>query len=194
MTAPRVKSEVLSETAKSYIKQMAKEDFYGYSTELTNKYVRKGIEVENQSIELLNSVLFTNYTKNTVRMNNEWLTGECDIDTGEEIIDIKSSWSLDTFPALPEDINLKDYEMQLRGYMMLYNRPKATLAYCMVDTPEELCVWESELLHQVSHIAPEKRLTLLSIERDEEIESQIIEKCKAAQEYYTQYINKLNNK
>ena len=44
MTNPRNKSEVLSETAKSYIKSIAKQDFYGYNIELNNKYIIKGIE------------------------------------------------------------------------------------------------------------------------------------------------------
>lgn len=194
MTAPRTKSEVLSETAKSYIKQIAKEDFYGYSNELDNKYLTKGKECEQDSINLLNLVNFTNYTKNEQRINTDILTGEADIVAENEIIDIKTSWSLDTFPALPEDINAKDYEMQLRGYMLLYDKPKASVCYCMVDTPEELRTWENAQLHEVSHIAPEKRVTMLSFERDLEIESQIIEKCKVAIEYYKEYINKLNQK
>lgn len=194
MTAPRTKSEVLSETAKSYIKQMAKEDFYGYYSELDNKYINKGKQCEQDSINLLNLVNFTSYTKNEQRINNEVLTGEADIVAENEIIDIKTSWSLDTFPALPEDINAKDYEMQLRGYMLLYNKDKASVVYCMVDTPEELRTWENAQLHEVSHIAPEKRVTAISFERDLEIEKQIIEKCTVAIEYYKEYINKLNNK
>lgn len=194
MTAPRTKSEVLSETAKSYIKQIAKEDFYGYSSELDNKYLTKGKQCEQDSINLLNLVNFTNYTKNEQRVNTDILTGEADIVAENEIIDIKTSWSLDTFPALPEDINAKDYEMQLRGYMLLYGKQKASVCYCMVDTPEELRIWENAQLHEVSHIAPEKRVTILSFERDLEIEAQIIEKCKVAIEYYKDYINKLNQK
>jgi hypothetical protein len=194
MTAPRTKSEVLSETAKSYIKQVAKEDFYGYYSELDNKYINKGKQCEQDSINLYNEVNFTNYVKNTERINTEILTGEADIVTDDTIIDIKTAWSLDTFPALPDDINPKDYEMQLRGYMMLYDKPKAIVVYCMVSTPDELCTWENPQLHQVDHIAVEKRITSISFERDFEIEKQIEEKCLAAIEFYNEYINKLNNK
>lgn len=194
MTAPRTKSELLSETAKSHIKQIAKEDFYGYQSELTNKYVQKGLEVESKSIDLFNSVFFKSYTKNTIRKSNEFLTGECDIITENSIIDIKSSWSLDTFPAIEDDINIKDYEMQLRGYMMLYDVDSAMVCYCMVDTPEHLCKYENEQLHKVAHIDPVKRVTTYTIERDKEIEQQIKEKCLISIEFYTEYINKLNNK
>ena len=194
MTASRSKSEVLSETAKSYIKQIAKEDFYGYYSELDNKYINKGKQCEQDSINLLNLANFTSYTKNEIRINTDILTGEADIVAENEIIDIKTSWSLDTFPALPDDINAKDYEMQLRGYMMLYNKQKASVVYCMVDTPEDLRGWENEQLHNVSHIAPEKRITSISFERDLEIEKLITEKCTVAIEYYKEYINQLNNK
>lgn len=196
MTNPRTKSEVLSETAKSEMIKLAKEDFYGYNTEMTNKYVQKGIEVEDKSIELLNAVKFANYTKNKVRLENEFITGECDIndEINDEIIDIKSSWSLETFPALPSDINIKDYEMQLRGYMMLYNRSKASVCYCMVSTPEGLTMYENKSIHEVDNIDPFARVTMLSIERDLEIEKQIEERCKVAIEFYYDYIRQLSNK
>jgi hypothetical protein len=185
---------VLSETAKSYLKQIAKEDFYGYSTELNNKYLTKGIEMEAEAIEMLNSVLFTSYEKNTERINTDILTGEADIVAKDEIIDIKCSWSLDTFPALPSDINIKDYEMQLRGYMMLYDKPKATVTYCMMTTPEALCMYENPYLHNVDHISPEKRVTSFTIERDLEIEEKIKATCIEAINFYYEYINQLNNK
>jgi hypothetical protein len=196
MTSPRTKGEVLSETAKSEMIKIAKEDFYGYSSQMTNKYVEKGIEVEDKSIELLSLVKFGQYTKNKVRLHNDFLTGECDIndEKNDEIIDIKSSWSLETFPALPSDINIKDYEMQLRGYMMLYNRSKASLCYCMVSTPEGLTMYENKLLHEVDHIDPFARVTMLTIERDLEIEKQIEERCKLAIEFYYDYIRQLANK
>lgn len=196
MTNPRTKWEVLSETAKSEMIKIAKEDFYGYNSQMTNKYIEKGIEVEDKSIELLNTIKLANYKKNTTRLENDFLTGECDIndEVNDEIIDIKSSWSLETFPALPSDINIKDYEMQLRGYMMLYNRSKASVCYCMVSTPEGLTMYENKLLHEVDHIDPFARVTMLSIERDLEIEKQIEERCKVVIEFYHDYIRQLANK
>ena len=194
MTAPRSKSEVLSETAKSYIKQQAKEDFYGYSTELDNKYVNKGIMVEEQSIQLLNDYGFTDYSKHVGRVNTDLLTGECDILTDDSIIDIKSSWSLDTFPALEEDVDVKVYEWQMRGYMHLYNKDVAYVCYCMVDTPNSLIGYENEDIHKVSHLEISKRITMIKIMRDMALEEQMLERCKLAQDFYIEYVNKLNNK
>ena len=62
-TASKVKGS-LSETAKSYIKTIAKQDFYGYESELNNKYVKKGIECEGAGIALYNNVFFTSHEKN----------------------------------------------------------------------------------------------------------------------------------
>jgi hypothetical protein len=193
MTAPKNKSEVLSETAKSYLKEIAKQDFYGYESYLDNKYVQKGIEVENESIELYNSVFFTSYEKNIERKNNDFLTGEADIVGDNVIIDIKSSWSLDTFPATEKDINLKDYEMQLRGYMMLYDKEHAEISYCMVSTPN-LPAWENKQIHEVDHIDPRYRVTTIQIKRDLEIEKEIEEKCKHAIQFYSNYTKKLECK
>jgi hypothetical protein len=195
MTASRTKSEVLSETTKSYIRAVAKQDFYGYNVELNNKYINKGIMQENDSIALFNSVMFSNYSKNTERLTNEWLTGEADIVLDDQIIDIKTSWSLETFPATPEEGIEKLYEWQLRAYMMLYNKNYATLCYCMVSThPSLLNEWENLSLHQVDHIAPEKRITTLLFTRDIELEEEIKERLHHCTEYYVKYINQLNNK
>lgn len=195
MTSPRSKSEVLSEGAKTYIKEVAKENFYGYRSEINSKYIQKGLMQEQDSIDLLNTVRFEAYIKNSVRMVDEWMTGEADIITDDLIIDIKTSWSLDTFPALAEDGYESKYEWQLRAYMMLYNKPKAELIYCMVTTSNELLnEWENLALHRVDHIAPEKRITVLQFDRDEQKENDIIEKLKAATEYYNEYYKLLEQK
>lgn len=195
MIESRTKSEVLSETTKTYIRAVAKQDFYGYNVDLNNKYINKGNLQENDSIALFNSVMFSNYSKNTERLNNEWLTGEADIVLDDQIVDIKTSWSLETFPATPEEGINKLYEWQLRAYMMLYDKNYASLVYCMVSTdPSLLNEWENLSLHQVDHIAPEKRITTLLFTRDLELEEEIKVRLHHCTEYYVKYINQLNNK
>jgi hypothetical protein len=195
MTTSRSKGELLSQTAKSYIDQLAKEHFYGYESPIVNRYLDKGINQELESIQLLNSVRFENFEKNTERIENEWLTGECDILTNEKIIDIKTSWSLDTFPELPEDIDSKDYEWQGRAYMMLYEKHEFELIYCMVSTWDEfLTQYDDKSIHKVDHIDPRFRITSVTFERDFELENQMIERCKIATEYYNERINKLKKK
>jgi len=194
MTNGRGKNE-MGQTAKSYIKQVAKENFYGYRSEINNKYIQKGLMQEQDSIDLLNTVRFEGYIKNTVRMVDELMTGECDIITDASIIDIKTSWSLDTFPVMAEDGYDTIYEWQLRAYMRLYNRPKAELIYCMVTTSNELLnEWENLDIHRVDHIAPEKRITVLSFDRDEAKEQEMVERLELCTEYYNDYYKLLEAK
>lgn len=188
MTEPKSKGETLSVGAKTAIKKMAREFVYGFDSVVTSKYMTKGIEVEDKSIELLNSVLFTDLKKNTERKTNAWITGECDIYTPEIIYDIKSSWSLETFPVLAEDGEDKTYEWQARAYMMLWDVERYKVAYCLVDTPENLIGYENKAVHQVSHIPPHLRVTFVDYERDKEKEAKIVEKVEAARVYYKQII------
>jgi hypothetical protein len=196
MTSSRTKGEALSQTAKSYIIKKAKEDFYGYKNELTNKYVLKGIEQEQDSIDLLNLVRVELWTKNEQRAENEWLTGCCDIITENSIIDIKTSWSLETFPSTTYELNdLNDYEWQGRAYMWLYDMPTFELCYVMVSThPELLSQYDPYDIHEVDHIAPEKRITSITFQRDKELEIQMQERLMAATEFYNEVITQLNNK
>jgi hypothetical protein len=194
MTNGRGKNE-MGQTAKSYIKQVAKENFYGYRSQINSKYIEKGLTQEQDSIDLLNTVRFEGYVKNTVRMVDELMTGECDIITNDSIIDIKTSWSLDTFPVMAEDGHDTIYEWQLRAYMRLYDKPKAELIYCMVTTSNELLnEWENLDIHRVDHIAPEKRITVLSFDRDEAKEQEMVERLELCTEYYNEYYKLLEAK
>ncbi len=196
MTSSRTKGEALSQTAKSYIIQKAKEDFFEYRSEINNKYLTKGLAQEQDSINLLNLVRLEDYKKNEERVENEWLTGCCDIITDTSIIDIKTSWSLDTFPATTYELkDLSDYEWQGRAYMWLYDMPSFELCYVMVTTaPEIMGEYENGALHYVDHIAPEKRITSITFERDKEIEIQMAERLILATEFYNEVLTELKNK
>jgi hypothetical protein len=196
MTSSRTKGEALSQTAKSYIIQKAKEDFFEYRSELNSKYITKGLAQEQDSIDLLNLVRLEDYKKNEERVENEWLSGCCDIITDTSIIDIKTSWSLDTFPATTYELkDLSDYEWQGRAYMWLYDMPSFELCYVMVTTaPEIMGEYENGALHYVDHIAPEKRITSITFARDKEIEIQMAERLILATEFYKEVLTQLKNK
>jgi hypothetical protein len=196
MTSSRTKGEALSQTAKSYIIQKAKEDFFAYRSELNNKYITKGLAQEQDSINLLNLVRLEDYKKNEERVDNEWLSGCCDIITDTSIIDIKTSWSLDTFPATSYELkDLSDYEWQGRAYMWLYDMPSFELCYVMVSTaPEIMGEYENGSLHYVEHIAPEKRITSITFARDKEIEIQMAERLILATKFYNEVLTQLQQK
>lgn len=175
--------KTLSAGAKTYLKSIARESMYDFRQEIDVKVMRKGIQCEPDSIALLNSVLFQSYTKNEVRVPTDLLTGECDILHPDYVRDIKTSWSLATFPCIQEDAHDKDYEWQGRAYLHLYDRPVFHLDYCMVSTPDDLCKYEQIELHKVDHIDPRLRVTTVSYTRDMELEAKMLEKCRAAQIY-----------
>lgn len=192
------KGEELSVGAKTYLKSIAKEMIYGYREEITSKYMEKGIQCEQASIDLFNRVFFTRHTKNEERRNNEWFTGEPDIIVPDtEIIDIKNAWSLVTFPATVDCVaavtKKAGYDFQGRVYMNLFNVPRFTVAYCMVSTPEELRKWEQPEIHMVDHIDPALRVTRYTIERDEKIEAKMIVKVEAAREYLKTALDRIVN-
>ena len=139
MVEPRLKSESLSETTKSFLNELYIEEVFGRKkTELVaNKYVRKGTMCETDGIQLLERVSGITLFKNNVTLENEYLIGTPDI-RKPKLIDIKNSWDLFTFFNVDEDQARKDYYWQLLGYMILENADEASLAYTLVDVPEIL--------------------------------------------------------
>lgn len=191
MTDPKSKDELLSVGGKSCVEKIAKQLVYGYDEIVTSKYMEKGIQVEDASIELYNSVMFTSHKKNTERKTNDWITGECDIAEPGNITDIKSAWSLATFPVTASQGKDKTYEWQLRAYMMLWDFDESKLAYCLVNTPEELIGWDDPALHYVEHITPELHLTLVQYKRCKVLEDKIKARCEAANLYLQQVIRQI---
>ena len=195
MTSARSKSETLSQTAKSHIEQLAKEEFFQYKSQISSKYIDKGQQQEPDSIDLINIVRQESYVKHMGRVSNEYLTGECDILADDRIIDCKTSWSLETWPELPKKAENSEYEWQMRAYMMLYDRSMAEVIYCMVTTdPDLLSAYENHELHQVDHIPADKRITAIQYERDILLEAEIMERLKICSEYYDNYMQLLINK
>jgi len=180
----------LPQGAKTYVINQVKQNIYGYKPEISAKQLDKGNECEEENIALLNHVLFTDHEKNTERKTEFGLTGECDIDDEDcdVIKDIKSSWSLETFPALVHQAEAKvkaaGYDWQGIGYMMLWKRNNFHVVYCMSNTPLDLCIYEQSEIHVVDHIDPTLRVTIAKYKRDLKIEEQIKERIIMCQDYY----------
>jgi len=190
-TAAAIKAgEILSVGAKTYIRELAQQEILGIDFEFSSKETQKGLEVEDQSIALLNRVRGLSLVKNAERRTNEWLTGECDLYDAERQRghDLKSSWSAKTFPGWLVDATDSGYEWQMRGYMMLWDADQWEVNYALVDTPERLIGFEPIQMHLVSHIPEHQRLTSWIIERDFEKEREMIAKVKAAREYFAEVI------
>ncbi len=174
----------LSAGAKTYLKNIAREQIYGYRSHIDNRYLEKGIRLEAEAIQFINHRRFKRYEKNTERREDEYLTGEADIYVpGVKTIDTKVSWSLDTFPVLSEDCHDTTYEWQGRCYMKLWDVPEHEVVYVLLDTPDDLIKWEPENIHKVSHIDPSLRITSITYKRDMALEEKMMRKLKIAHQY-----------
>lgn len=144
MTESRSKSDPLSETTKTHLIDVFIQNNYNRRTDISNRYTIKGTLVEEDSMTLFSRVTKRYYVKNEESLANDFIKGTPDIITSldvadMEIIDIKSSWDIFTFmrAKFKNDIN-KIYYWQLQGYMFLTGAKKARLAYCLVNTPDQL--------------------------------------------------------
>lgn len=129
----------LSTGAKSYVKEVWLYNKYGIKQEINSKYLDKGNEVEDLSIELVETMLEVGKCfKNDEYFENDYVCGTPDVITDTCVIDVKSSWSAATFPFFETELKNKVYEWQLKSYMWLTGIHKSYLSYCLVPTPEML--------------------------------------------------------
>lgn len=137
MIEPKSKSELISETTKTYLLDVYAEYKYNRRKEVINKYVQKGIGAEEDSLTLYSLVTGDLFVKNEERIRNEYVIGTPDLLT-DPIVDIKSSWDLFTFLKAKHSPLNKAYYWQLTAYMWLTGVKNAKLAYCLVNTPEQI--------------------------------------------------------
>ena len=164
MTEPKLKSDKdagnLSETAKTYIKQLFRENKFGIKKGIINKYIEKGLYNEEKAITMLSDFDNNLYFKNEKFFENDFICGTPDIIT-DIIIDIKCSFDLWTFPFADDKVNSM-YYWQMQSYMALCDKQSAKLAYVLTDTPEFMIKRElSQLMYKIA-ISPDdsdERLT-----------------------------------
>lgn len=176
----------------SYLENELSKLILEWEDEMDFRTLQKGLMVEDQSIELYNDVFFTNYVKNTERKTTAYLTGECDIDDEDSslILDIKSAFSKKSFPMVLHLTGRKGYEWQLRSYMHLWDRNKAQLAYCLVNTPYELIGNDPENWHIVDSINPVFRVSTINLKRDSTKEAQLLDRIRISQDWMNEALDK----
>jgi hypothetical protein len=210
MTSPRSKSEILSQTAKTYVEEQVLLAKYGIIKTFNSRYTDKGNLVEDESIKLASEVLELGFIlKNDEHFSNDWVTGTPDVNTANYVLDVKSSWDATTFPFFATEIPTKDYYYQLQGYMWLTGKQKSLLVYCLVNTPLDMVQdeirrahWNANLLeesldlidevqkrHNFDHIPDNRRVKVFEVERDDEVIEQIKERVELCREYYETLYN-----
>lgn len=201
----RSKAAVISDTAKSAIRDIVKEDLYGFRSFTGNQYTQKGNLLEDLAIEMSGKMRFRNYQKHVGRVENELITGECDVLDLERklIIDTKCTWDIGTHPFFADEamekVKKAGYDVQLHGYFMAYEDwhlktfgkeikfESGFIDFWLFPCPVELTKdWDDreQLIDMVEAIDIRERLTTVVIERDESIIQKIKDKIPHCQEYY----------
>jgi hypothetical protein len=161
----------------------------------------KGIIVENLSIEMVNKLDGTNYLKNEEKFTNDFLIGFPDVIDLEKgvVIDVKSSWNMDSFLNNLDKELSRNYWWQMQGYMALLNLQKAEVNFCLVTTPEHIILSEIEKRAGEKYSAEEIRQNLtfddipererrlrFMVDRDDEAVEKLYRKIKSCREYLSE--------
>jgi len=145
MTQPKTKKAKeageLSETAKSYLDELAIEKFYKRRKVVRTDELRKGIECEERAITMLQEYVGTGLFKNEEQYENDYFTGTPDL-VSTVVYDTKVPFDIFNFhkaePPVLETGKKTDYYWQLQAYMDLTGVDRACLAYVLVNTPEKM--------------------------------------------------------
>lgn len=185
MTNPRSKAETISETAKSYIQEWIKEQIYGVTHEISNKYIEKGVKMEDEAIEMAISWLNLPWgCKNEDFFTDEYFQGTPDLLYPDFVVDIKNSWDCWTFPLFENEIPTKDYFYQLQIYMHLTGRKKAKLVYILLDTPATF--GNPEIIYDDVDVKYRSKVYEI------DYQPEVIEELQKRVENAREYINTLN--
>jgi hypothetical protein len=160
MTEPQSKADkeagLLSKTAQKHLLDVYIAEKYGRKKDIQTKQMKKGIEVEQDSIDLLSMYLKMPFKKNDQRFTNDYITGFPDIIDNDRIIDIKSSYDLWTFIGnIPDKLDSL-YHWQMQSYMWLTGAKSAIIAYCLVNTPESIIEQEKYYMLKKMDVATEE--------------------------------------
>ena len=191
----------ISATAKSAVRKIVKYDLFGYQDFEGNKYTEKGIALEEQAIKLSGRKRGLPLKKNTERREIDWITGVCDIyvPSRKLIIDTKCPWDIGSHPFFADEAEEKaqkaGYDIQMQGYMWLWDCDEAQIDFVLLPTPyDQLSSYDdpNRYIDLVEQIPQEKRITTVTIKRDEKIIEKIKERVEIAQEYYQQLIQEMS--
>lgn len=211
MTEPQSKADkeagLLSKTAQRHLLDVYIAQKYGRVRDIQTKQMKKGVAVEQDSIDMLSKLLSVEFSKNEERYSNAYVTGLPDIVDNGMVIDIKSSYDLWTFMGnLPDKLDSL-YYWQLMSYMWLTDAKLGYIAYCLSNTPDNIIEQEKYYLLKnmdvVSEESPEyvkqalklefnmkfddidisERVLLYKVDRNEDDIIRIEQKVLKAREY-----------
>ena len=199
---------VLQAGAITYVREVVNKYVYNYKESFSNRSTDKGTEVEAESIEIYNRLMFTDYKK--LEEGDEFyelafgsFTGHPDVVDKKKlfVLDIKSSETKKSFPKLPEDGENSTYEWQVKLYLyMLRKMTKldwrdGEYAHVLTNTPEGMVGdWEEPSLHIMDDLSDNLRVTRIPVYLSDEDILHIEKRELAALKFAGDYEHKLLNK
>ena len=202
LTQPKTKKDKeagkLSATTEGYLLELAIEAVYDRKKEIESDAMSKGVDQEQSAIELLSEIHQTEYTKNAMQLENDYITGTPDI--VEPLIDVKIPKDIFTFCGklgIP-----KIYEYQLYCYMILTEQTKGYIAYILANSPDWLIekefnkksyyksedTWQEleEIIrkhHIFDDIPLNKRIKIFELDYKKDVEYEIYNAVEKARNY-----------
>ena len=207
----------LGETAKQRVEEAYLFNEFGIRNEINNKYLEKGTDCEDDSIDLFKKVTGMFAVKNKINFENDFVKGTPDIIKDNVVVDIKTSWSGATYPWFDTELSNKAYMYQLQGYMWLTGVKKAILAYCLTDANESLIqdevrrtVWQKKMIDPTEeqlnkieddvraqmtfgHVPSKLRVKMFEVNYEEKIIEEMKARIALCGEYYDEISLIINN-
>jgi len=132
------KKYTLSDSTKKILSTLAYAEKTKRKIDINSPKIFKGLSVEKEARDILTRVSGLFLTVNTERKQNEWVTGIVDVEPQGVVIDIKSSWSWESFSTILQEKPNEIYLRQGDSYMDLWHIPEFLLCHILVDTPSKL--------------------------------------------------------
>lgn len=130
-----------AKSGQTLVQKQVKDIVYGRHFDVRSKYLSKGNICEIDAIMLLSEIKGQKLEKNEKRFENDLIAGTPDLIITDEVLDIKNSFTHETFPLF--DSLPYDNELQLKGYMWLLGLTKGSVEYFLLDMPDELITKEA---------------------------------------------------
>lgn len=168
--AKATKGRTISVGAETVAKRWIVEQLFNRpALQVGSRYTRKGIEQESESIQLAGRVLgWFAPQKNETTYGDNWLVGTPDVVLKNEIVDIKTSWDIFTFPVFEQQAD-PAHVLQVQGYLSLTGKQQGSVVYCLADLQDELIEAEAWKLARAMNL--------------QELEAEVYEKVQVYHTY-----------
>ena len=188
LTDPKKPTDLLSQTTKSYLDEWLKGWVYGVKKEISNKYLTKGNECEDEAIEKAIEWLDLPFCmKNETHFQDDYFQGTPDLIVDGRIYDIKNSWDCFTFPLFENEIPTKDYISQVNVYMEMTGLKHASVVYVLCDTPE---TYNTPAI-SYSHIDKKYRIKKYDFEYDPALIAKLQSRVLLSRDYINKSLNQI---